>query len=527
MIAIWHWLEVRTNRFFLLLLFFLTGLLFSKALLSMSVALLTLHWIIDPLLKVKLKSAISNKALIAFLSIFLIHIVALIHTSDFQYALLDLKIKLPLFLLPLIFATEQKITGKQYNFILDFFFLVVILSTFISLVLYLGNSSFQLRSISPFMSHIRFGIVTTIASAFLFYQSSNSKSKTQALIKLLASLWLALFTTMILGSVNGVILFTTLLIFWISIMIFKTKRKIFLFVLIPALILITTLPLTYIIHIHNRYFPQAILPQNEPEALTLNGNAYVHEHHTPEYENGIPIYGYYCKVEFISEWNKRSNMKLEDSTVFSPVGNALVRYLSSKNLPKDSLGVAMLSNEDIENIEKGIPNYSLAGKTPLEYRLYELFRGYYFYKNFDNPNNNSLFMRLEFWKTAFGIIKENPVFGVGTGDVNSAFDKQYEKTNSRLEHKWRLRAHNQFISFTVAFGVVGLIIFLFALFYPPLKLKKFSSFYFVSVFLVLLLSMISEDTIETQIGVSIFSFFFSFFLFITPKDQSTPTSNHK
>jgi hypothetical protein len=89
--------------------------------------------------------------------------------------------------------------------------------------------------------------------------------------------------------------------------------------------------------------------------------------------------------------------------------------------------------------------------------------------------------------------------------------------NSPLTAEWRLRSHNQFLAIGTAFGIIGLIWFLIALFYP-LFLKEYRIDYFYFLFIVIaVLSMLTEDTLESQAGVTFFAFFNSLFLFQKPK----------
>ena len=123
--------------------------------------------------------------------------------------------------------------------------------------------------------------------------------------------------------------------------------------------------------------------------------------------------------------------------------------------------------------------------------------------------------RLEFLKAGMEIIKTNFLFGVGTGDIEIAFDKQYEKMNSNLSEKRRYKTHNQFITTFIAFGFFGFIWFITALFYPLFQDKKYIDFLFVTFFIIAILSMLWEDTLETQVGATFFSFFYSLFYFNT------------
>jgi len=44
-------------------------------------------------------------------------------------------------------------------------------------------------------------------------------------------------------------------------------------------------------------------------------------------------------------------------------------------------------------------------------------------------------------------------------------------------------------------------------------MRKFSDYFFLVFFIIVMLSMIPEDTIESQAGVTFFAFFYSLFLF--------------
>jgi len=97
--------------------------------------------------------------------------------------------------------------------------------------------------------------------------------------------------------------------------------------------------------------------------------------------------------------------------------------------------------------------------------------------------------------------------------MNEAFQQQYEKMKSKLAPDQRWRSHNQFLSLFVGFGILGLLWFLFAILYPPIVLGKFRDYFFLVFFIIAMLSMMPEDTIESQLGVTFFAFFYAFFLF--------------
>ncbi len=90
---------------------------------------------------------------------------------------------------------------------------------------------------------------------------------------------------------------------------------------------------------------------------------------------------------------------------------------------------------------------------------------------------------------------------------------------SKLAPKWRLHSHNQYLSIAVAFGLIGLLWFLFTLFYPVIKLKMTFDYLYITFFIIALISFFNEDTLETQAGVTFYSFLNSFLLFARKKDD--------
>ncbi|NNM15185.1 MAG: O-antigen ligase family protein, partial [Bacteroidia bacterium] len=119
-------------------------------------------------------------------------------------------------------------------------------------------------------------------------------------------------------------------------------------------------------------------------------------------------------------------------------------------------------------------------------------------------------------KTALHIIKEKPLFGIGTGNIVKAYEKAYVETNSKLEKRFQRRTHNQYLSFMICFGIIGLLYFIFTLVYPIVYFpNEFKSLYIVFI-LIIALSMLTEDTLETQVGVTLYAFFNTLFLFLAP-----------
>jgi len=75
-------------------------------------------------------------------------------------------------------------------------------------------------------------------------------------------------------------------------------------------------------------------------------------------ENGTLILINVCDAELVREWPYRSHLPFDGK---DKKGNnlryTLLRYLASKKLTKDSVGISKLSTDDIKNIENGQTNY--------------------------------------------------------------------------------------------------------------------------------------------------------------------------
>jgi hypothetical protein len=116
---------------------------------------------------------------------------------------------------------------------------------------------------------------------------------------------------------------------------------------------------------------------------------------------------------------------------------------------------------------------------------------------------------------------------VGTGDVPDAFTKKYIETNSPLSENYRLRAHNQYITMAVALGIPFLIWFIITLIAPVFLQNKTSDYLYIAFLLTAIFSFLTEDTLETQAGLSFYAFFNSLFLFLKPEMEKQQYNSYK
>ncbi len=489
----------------------------SKFLMSLSQIILACNFLLEGNLKNKFFFFFKNKPALIICSLFLLHLLGLIYTTDFEYAMKDIRIKMPLFILPIILSTSKPLSKKAIDAILQFFVAAIILGTIISTLILTGfihRELVDIRSVSVFISHIRFALLICIAmfiSGYFFYKQLKPIYK---IIWVVIPLWLISFLV-ITESITGLVAFCfAILIITLFSIIASPKRR----VKYSGFAIVTLIGITifYFANQINKGIPEPEkLDFSKLELTTSRGNAYQHVLTGQLTENGHYIWVYFCNQELEESWNQRSNLKfLENDLKGNPLNYTLVRFLASKGLRKDADAVESLSDDEVKAIERGVVNVNYQNISSLKRRLHEIAWELDMYKITGDPSGHSLTQRFEFWKTAIGIIKDNVVFGVGAGDIKTAFEQQYDKMNSPLAKESRLRSHNQYLSITVAFGVVGLIWFLITLIYPMVLMGKTFDYLYISFLLIAIISFLTEDTLESQAGVTFYAFFNSFFLFV-------------
>ena len=467
-------------------------------------------------IKTRFDDFIHNKVADVMVSMYLMHFIGLIYTSDFHYAFKDLRIKLPLLVFPLILSSMKPLNKKQFDTVIWFFVSSVFFVTVLGAIKFFRRDFVDVRELSVFVSHIRVSLCMVFSIFVLAYYfiKRNYSVIVKAIIVLLI-IWF-LWQITIWESFISVLIIAALCAVLALYFIFKSRN---------VLVKISTVVVMIAGASVMFYAPYKIIYEyNNPEELVVEqldthtklGNPYVFEYNMG-IEDGRYIGLYLSKEELLEAWNQRSEKKIGHE--YQDGYYCLVRYMTSKDLRKDAEGVYMLTEEDIRNIENGVANYNYIENPGIKTRIMRIMVAYNNYKRNGDANGSSVFQRVEFIKASFGIIKENPVFGVGTGDIVNAFAQYYEDTNSKLRPEYRFRSHNQYLAITVAFGVVGLMWYLFSMFYPFFAEKKNRNYiYFVFLF-IMMLSMLTEDTIETQIGVTLFAFFNSFLVFANDEDN--------
>lgn len=491
---------------------------FSPFLLSLGIFIIAGNWIFEFNYKSKLKLLKERPGIILFMAIYLIHVIWLLNSKNFDYALHDLKIKLPLLILPLIYGTTNPLNRSEIKLLLHFFLASMLIATFLSIAILMELTPIvpiDNRSLSPFISHIRLALLMVFSAYILisFLICNRPLQYLPASAYLVFLVWLLfyiLFFSAMTGLVIALVTAPVALIYWLNSKENPRYRQ----WAVSVILSLTILSLLYMGAAYLRFSHRETVVEEKLDKFTVNGNPYDHYTDNIDYENSQRVWLYVCDKELRSEWNKRSNYSYDgkDSKGQS-IRPTLIRYMTSLSLRKDSADFSKLTNDDIKLIEEGFTNHIYKNKLALYPRVYQLYWEIENYLNYGNPSGHSFTQRIEYVKNAFRVIKRQFWFGTGTGDVNDEIKSQYKQDNSVIDEKWQFRTHNQFITTFLTlgfFGSVVLVVFFYLIFKWEVKNIDFIALSFLTISF---LSMLNEDTLETQAGVSFFAFFFSVLIF--------------
>jgi len=461
----------------------------------------------------KTKLFFHNRPAVIIASVFSLYILGLAYTANFNFAAQSLRIKLPLLLFPLIFGSMPKLTDTDFKKVLLWYLVAVFAGVTIGFYLFFNGDFIDVRELSPFINPIRFSLNITFSIFvliwFVFKEPVYSNVyKTGFVLGIIVFLSFLI----ILESITGITAILVTLFVFALIIVVKTRSRLLKVAIIFLILAIPTSTYLYINQIVREVTTAPLVKVEQLDKYTSRGNPYKNNINS-QIENGRYIGLYVCEKELREAWNKRSHIKydsLNDEGI--PISNTLKRYLTSKDLRKDADGVNKLLLDDINLIENGIANCNYIDDPGIKTRLLKIINGLQNYNTSGDPSGNSILQRVEYMKGAWLLFKKVPLFGVGTGDMEDALFGEYKLMKSKLKPEFYFHAHNQFLTIAITFGIIGLLWFLVAFFYPPLKTGYYNDYFFLVFFIIMLSSMLTDDTIDTHSGVSLFAFFYSFLL---------------
>ena len=451
------------------------------------------------------------------ISIFGIYLIGTVFTADISFALYELRKVVFWIVFPVAIYLSPRLSEKKiYSVFIVFILSVTIASLIITGKLIIPDEMRidEFRSVS-IISHIRFSFQVVLSLIFLTWLLLN-KDKLQINIPGIIFggfiVWLLFFMVLLKSLVGIFTLYGTLLV---ALLIFTVaaqniKKRITLILLLSSIIIIPILLIGKVVV--EFYDFEKIDPLNV-ENVTPSGNYYHHDFDQKLRENGHLVYMYICEKELREEWNKRSDIKYDDNLNDFTLGSTLIRYMTSLGYRKDSAGVSKLTHDDIRLIQEGVTNYKFKNhRFSLYPRIYDTVWDLDYYFRTGDPNGKTLSQRIEYARASLVLIGENLWFGIGTGNWKIKYDEVYDQTESRLSIEKRGSSHNQYLNYMVKFGVAGFGWIVFAVLFPVFRLGHRRNFIFVLFLISYAFANLGDANMETHMGLSFFSFFYSLFL---------------
>ena len=146
--------------------------------------------------------------------------------------------------------------------------------------------------------------------------------------------------------------------------------------------------------------------------------------------------------------------------------------------------------------------FAIAINPVLKWRVESLFLS-------DSFKEEGVQMREKLWKSSCEVFKEHKLFGVGSGDFKDELIKTYKKNDYRVQYRFEMNSHNQYMSLLVSNGLIGILLFLFYLFYPAINFIQHKRWHLLSIIMLFALCFITESYLYTNKGVVIVAFIFT------------------
>ncbi|NNE30144.1 MAG: O-antigen ligase family protein [Saprospiraceae bacterium] len=173
----------------------------------------------------------------------------------------------------------------------------------------------------------------------------------------------------------------------------------------------------------------------------------------------------------------------------------LIQYMVKKKAWAVGLGSLVLMGALLIGAIRFIPSLN----QKFHYTKYDLEK--FFQGEGDTYNDSG---RITSVKVGWELFKENPVFGVGAGNLREATNQVYSEKFSGYPPFTPI---NQFMYTLSSTGIFGLSLFLIAFFTPFLFKRLYTHQFLLGIFVVHIFLCLIENTLENAVGVGTFVFF--------------------
>jgi O-antigen ligase len=156
--------------------------------------------------------------------------------------------------------------------------------------------------------------------------------------------------------------------------------------------------------------------------------------------------------------------------------------------------------------------YIFTGESVINKRIERALNSTTNYSTIDKTSKESTAARMMAWDASIDLIRENFIFGVGSGDIKDELMNKYSQKGYTGILEEKLNPHNQYLQTFGALGIIGFLVIVtmyLSIFIYAIKKREILMFAFI---LIVIISSLTESILERQAGVFFFAFFASLFL---------------
>jgi O-antigen ligase len=140
--------------------------------------------------------------------------------------------------------------------------------------------------------------------------------------------------------------------------------------------------------------------------------------------------------------------------------------------------------------------------------------------------NEGVEPRLVRWNAALtDLIAKKPVIGYGAGSEVQLLQDVFFNKKIYYAYLNKLNVHNEYLSFLIKSGIVGLIIYLATLWFGFKSAVKNRDLVMLAFMAIIACVSLSENLLDVDKGIMFYAFFFSFFLFSADENKSASNDN--
>jgi O-antigen ligase len=130
--------------------------------------------------------------------------------------------------------------------------------------------------------------------------------------------------------------------------------------------------------------------------------------------------------------------------------------------------------------------------------------------------------RLARWSVVTELISKSPVLGYGAGTEIALLQDGFYNKKLYNSYLFRLNAHNEYLSFWLKAGIIGLLFYLATLVFGFKIAFKEQDLLFFTFMLLMAIVSLSENVLDVDKGIFFYAFFYSFFTFSNERTAISP-----